>query len=382
MASIVDLQTLRRAARSFTLPWEVQWRFWLVRSPWLVPNSILKITSPEGPHPFIVYLPSWNGQHKIPLYVFLPSEEQVLKHGDRGVPVHLDFHGGGFIMGSCLEQAPFCAMLTRERGCVTISVDYRKGPIDQFPAAIEDAEDALAAILDADAKSEGSSTLRKQIEQHWREKSEGGAAPPITLDPGRISISGFSSGGNLALNLALDIHTPDIDWPGLLPHDGPAIPLLLFYPSFDSRLMPHERPRSENMPPPNPTSFLGSIGPVLSPTYLPKEMRDHPRASPGLADTAGLNSRARVFLVLPEIDTLANQSEEWIHNMQNEGHDGVLEVYRARGMRHGWTQFPETFVGKEALEEKRKVFQRTVEFMSEVQDGANPQIPGTGVFIK
>ncbi len=62
----------------------------------------------------------------------------------------VDFHGGGFYLGSCLEQAPFCSSMARQLNTIVISVDYRMGPFHRFPAAIEDGEDVLSAILDKD----------------------------------------------------------------------------------------------------------------------------------------------------------------------------------------------------------------------------------------
>jgi acetyl esterase/lipase len=68
-----------------------------------------------------------------------------------------------------------------------------------------------------------------------------------SLDLTRLSFSGFSSGGNLAQNLVLSISTPGISWPSLIPPTGPSIPILLFYPSFDSRIPEAERPRPTNL---------------------------------------------------------------------------------------------------------------------------------------
>ena len=346
--------TFTRLIQFLHLPFSVQWRTLLVRLPWLVPLQVLHFTSPEGPHPFIIYLPS-RGTHKIPVYVFLPFADTM----PGSIGLHLDFHGGGFIMGSCLEQAPFCALLARRTGRLVLSVDYRKGPLDQFPAAIEDAEDVLAAVLGAN--SESGKFLRREFtrlssKQHPNE-------PTSALDPTRLSFSGFSSGGNLAQNLALSISTSDISWPSLLPPSGPPVPILLFYPSFDSRIPGHARPRPANLDPPG--AFAASLS-GLSSTYLPDHMRAHPRASPGLADLrTGLHPRARYLLILPELDSLAQQSEVWISRMKDEGkEDQLTSIERARGMRHGWTQYPEIFLTEEGIRKKNEVFARAVRFVN------------------
>ena len=86
----------------FNQPFSVQWRKALVSAPRLVPNMILHYTSSDGPHPFEVKVPS-RGRHTIPLSVFVPERpaKQRLDEEAERVPVMVDFHGGGFVMGSC-----------------------------------------------------------------------------------------------------------------------------------------------------------------------------------------------------------------------------------------------------------------------------------------
>jgi acetyl esterase/lipase len=353
--------TFRRLLQFLRLPFSVQWRTILVRLPRLVPLPILYFTSPEGPYPSIVHLPS-RGSRKIPVYVFLPFTDSMTS----SVGLHLDFHGGGFTMGSCLEQAPFCALLARRTGRLVLSIDYRKGPLDQFPAAIEDAEDVLAAVLDSNAETQPGQFLRREIRRLFSERHAN--HPPSSLDPTRLSISGFSSGGNLAQNLVLSVSTADLSWPSLLPVTGPPVPVLLFYPSFDSRILEHERPRPTNLGPPG--AFAASLS-GLSSTYLPNEMRAHPRASPGLADLrTGLHPRTKYLLILSELDALAQQSEVWIRKMKDEGKEAQLTIERARGMRHGWTQFPEVFLTEEEIKKKTEIFDRAIRFINHHFDEA------------
>ncbi|KAJ4286047.1 hypothetical protein N0V90_013394 [Kalmusia sp. IMI 367209] len=446
----------------FRLPFHIQWRTFLVHLPRFVPLSILHLTSPEGPHPFVIALPS-RKNHAIPLYVFVPSKPGALE-GDSGlecvenfewkVPVVLDFHGGAFIMGSPLEQAPYAAMMSRELGAIVLSVSYRIGPFHQFPSALHDAEDVLSAILDTDQASKASKVLRTEIQRHFDimvENNKKKKAPvaqlndiqSIKLDTSRLSISGFSAGGNIALNLAIWVppcpnllssptpqavtasqstssantlsplfHPPartstmldDIcqPWPSLLPptQAQPRIlPLLLFYPSLDARLSVHERPMKplpsalnpdDKKPQKQRTPGLFSI---MGPTYLPKKLRAHPRASPGLVDPDNIQKNAAIFLVLPEKDTLAVQSDAWVDQMNLSGWhgpvrfgdgrpndwngydgglpltpsetNGGLEVWHAPKCRHGWTQFPVTWLGKHEKQERTLVFKRTLDFVKQ-----------------
>jgi ATP-dependent RNA helicase DDX3X len=360
-----------------------------------------------------------------------------------------------------LEQAPYASMMSRELGAVVISVSYRIGPFHQFPAAIHDAEDVLSAILDTSGVSAAGGVLRTEIQRYYgmtRElllakknkvhtPSHLDHVTTITLDPTRLCISGFSAGGNIALNMAIsvppcpelaisspntfgqrrssvrpspaatlspllppkrsatvldDVNQP---WLSLLPPPQAQprmVPLLLFYPSLDARLLPHERPmkelpnalRGDDKKPEKPR--MPGLFSIMGPTYLPKKLRAHPRASPGLTSPDNVQKNAAILLVLPEKDTLAVQSDVWVDKMNSggwngfvrfgdgregdwDGHEGGsagssvpqshdnggLEVWHAPKCRHGWTQFPDTFVPKHERRERELVFARALDFVKE-----------------
>ncbi|KAF2477318.1 alpha/beta-hydrolase [Lindgomyces ingoldianus] len=452
---------LQQVSYFLRLPFHIQWRTFLVQLPRYVPLTVLHITSPKGPHPFVIALPSRKNNGTVPVYVFSPPQPVDLGDGGEAggaegewkVPVILDFHGGGFIMGSPLEQAPYCSMMSRELGAVVISVSYRIGPFHQFPAAIHDAEDVLSAILDTGGLSKAGRVLRTEIQRHYSilrqdERKHGrhglGEKTTIVLDPTRLSISGFSAGGNIALNMAVSVppcaalllpmsprlttarstttplpsdpfsplipppcaptylDDPCQPWPSLLLSSEAQprlLPLLLFYPSLDARLLPHERPAK-----PMPSALKGNdktpskpkapgLFSILGPTYLPKRLRPHPRASPGLADPSDIQKNAAIFLVLPEKDSLAVQSDVWVDKMNLSGwngpirfgdgragdwnghegglpltarhENGGLEVWHAPRCRHGWTQFPEIVLGDHEKRERDLGFTRALEFVKE-----------------
>ncbi|KAH7402576.1 hypothetical protein BKA66DRAFT_404420 [Pyrenochaeta sp. MPI-SDFR-AT-0127] len=347
--------------------------------------------------------------------------------------------------------------MSRELGAVVISVSYRIGPFHQFPAAIHDAEDVLSAILDTDGISKAGKVLRTEIQRYYElirstalKKKKACPAShfehvkTITLDPTYLSISGFSAGGNIALNMAIsvppcseitmspiqshsltrgpspadtlspllppnraatildDVNQP---WSTLLPPPQARptmLPLLLFYPSLDARLLPHERPMKPMPNALNPDDKtaqkprMPGLFSIMGPTYLPRKLRAHPRASPGLVDPGNVQKNAAIFLVLPEKDTLAVQSDVWVDKMNGkdwngpvrfgdgregdwDGHhggsagssnvpssaNGGLEIWHAPNCRHGWTQFPDTFVPKHERRERELVFARTLDFVRE-----------------
>lgn len=315
----------------FSEPFSVQWRTALVRLPRAVPDAFLRFTS-DPPFPVVIDLTSRSSSYTIPVYTFIPDK---LDPSTTSIPVLLDFHGGGFVLGSCLEQSPFCAKMARDLQAVVLSVDYRMGPLSKFPAAIEDAEDVLSAVLNPNMPAY--SELRGAICEKIKMNGQPDVAKKIDLDTNRVAIAGFSSGGNLALNLGLSVNPPQLEkeWPSRFPEGYSAhIPLLLFYPSFDSRQLPSERTKPPGMP--ATKGFWDETNDKLVPTYLPRDQAGHPRASPGLANVKnGLHPQARMLLVLPEIDTLAEQSETWVKKVADEGREEhlVVERYPASALR-------------------------------------------------
>jgi acetyl esterase len=87
-------------------------------------------------------------------------------------------HGGGWSVGDLEGFDRACRSLCNAAGAVAISVDYRLAPEHPYPAAVHDADLAVAW-----ARSHG--------------------ARQLGFDPGRVAIGGDSAGGNLATVAAL-----------------------------------------------------------------------------------------------------------------------------------------------------------------------------------
>ena len=266
------------------------------------------------------------------------------------------------MLGSCQEQAPFCAKACRELKCVAISVDYRLGPYAQFPAALEDAEDVLNAVLKP--SDPAYAVLRSRINDRLVEKS----LPRIELDATRIALSGFSSGGNLALNLVMNINPPGLPkpWPCPFPGDfGTHVPVLMYYAAVDLRKLPSEREIIAGFHD-APKSLIASmqLEQTLMPTYLPQEQRTHLRASPALADVeGGLHKKAKCLLLLAEKDGLSIQNEEWAKKVIDSGRGQDVSIQKFMGVVHGWTQFPDSWLDRNALDSKYEAHNKAIEFV-------------------
>ncbi|MCT9623971.1 alpha/beta hydrolase [Pseudarthrobacter equi] len=124
-------------------------------------------------------------------------------------PMHIFYHGGGWMAGTIDEQ--FVDILCRERtalaGYVTIAVEYRLAPEHKFPVPLED---SYAALLWA--------------AEHARE---------FDADPDLITVGGGSAGANLAAAVTLkarDKNGPHIAFQVL---EVPALDLTLSGPGYE-----------------------------------------------------------------------------------------------------------------------------------------------------
>lgn len=217
----------------------------------------------------------------------------------------------------------------------------------------------MSAILDS--KAPGYNELWEAVGKKIEGDKQRRLKRSIDFDKTRIAISGFSSGANIALNLALSVSPPQLksDWPSRFPSDFPKpIPLLLFYPSFDCRQLPSERTRPAGLP--VSKGLWADVNDKLMPTYLPRDQAGDPRASPGLADLKGLHDQARMLLVLPELDSLSEQSEIWVKKVMEAGRGKDLIVERFKGMKHGWTQMPESWLSVGEKRTRTEVFDSVV----------------------
>src|SRR5712671_6929597 len=93
------------------------------------------------------------------------------------VPAIVYYHGGGHVIGSLDTHDLIARNLCAGAEAVVVSVDYRMGPEDKFPAAVEDSWAAL----------------------EWAHAN----AAALGADPDRIGVHGDSAGANLAAVVAL-----------------------------------------------------------------------------------------------------------------------------------------------------------------------------------
>ena len=107
---------------------------------------------------------------------YWPPEAAVQGTAAR-LPILVYYHGGGHVIGSIDTHDATARNLCVLAGALVASVDYRKGPENKFPGAVED---AWAVV-------------------QWMHANGG----TLGGDPDRIAVGGDSAGGNLAAVVAL-----------------------------------------------------------------------------------------------------------------------------------------------------------------------------------
>jgi acetyl esterase/lipase len=196
---------------------------------------------------------------------WLPSD---YKSGQT-LPLYIDIHGGGFVIGDPRQDAEFCRYLAEEQGICVVSVNYPKAPWHPFPCASEELVKVIQSVLQDES---------------------------LPVDKGKVAIGGFSAGGNLALSVSLRDEL-----------QGKIQGLLLWYPVTDF---------SGQYKGQFQTDTDGSHGALSKATtdmfdhaYVSEgqDLRD-PHLSPVYADRRRLPSK--IFFICAEYDSLCHEAEK------------------------------------------------------------------------
>ncbi|EWS53590.1 Carboxylesterase NlhH [Methylibium sp. T29] len=216
--------------------------------------------------------------HLLPARLYAPSGARL--------PVLLYLHGGGFTIGSLDTHDSLCRQLALQGGAAVLSLDYRLAPEHRFPAAVDDAWDAL----------------------QWLAR-EGGAR--LGLDATRLAVGGDSAGGTLSAVCAL------------MARDA-ALPLalqLLFYPGTAARQDSDSHRRfAEGVLLARPLIdwFFGH--------YIATEHREDWRFAPLLAPDHG--GVAPAWIGLAECDPLVDEGVAYGDVLRAAGVPVQLELWR------------------------------------------------------
>lgn len=241
----------------------------LGKGPELASVADLTVEGPAGPIPCRLYVPEGTVS---------------------GLCVYL--HGGGWLLGALDDFDALARALSQRSGCAVLSVDYRLAPEHRFPAALEDANAALAWA------AAGS---RKLL---------GGPLPLV--------IGGDSAGANLATVAALE-RGKDVD-----------VKLqVLFNPCVDAAF--------------DTPSYVGYGAGYLLTTddiiwcmsqYAPREQWLTPRISP--LRSASLTAAPPSWIGVAEYDPFRDEGEAYANKLRNAGCKVEFRCYR--GVMHGYAR--------------------------------------------
>jgi acetyl esterase len=218
---------------------------------------------------------------------------RLYRPNDKPAPLHVHFHGGGWVIGNLVTHDADCREIVAASGCMVLAVDYRLAPEHPFPAAPEDCY-AVSCWAAANSTQLGGS-------------------------PGLISIGGDSAGGNLAAVVALMARD----------RNGPEFAMqLLLYPITEPSMAS--------------ASFRENAeGYLLTKTmmawfwnhYCPDiEQRKHPLISPLMAsDLSGLPP---ALMITAEFDPLRDEGEAYAARLKEAGVE--VEMRRFNGFIHGF----------------------------------------------
>ncbi|QKX57180.1 uncharacterized protein TRUGW13939_04288 [Talaromyces rugulosus] len=271
-----------------------------------------------------VLIPSRDKHRSIKADLYLPPNH----HHDTDNKILINWHGSGFIFPALGSDTLFCARVASEIGIAVLDADYRKAPETPFPGAVEDVEDVLRWVFDT--MTQKSTTAR-------------------------VAVSGFSSGGNLALVAASALRKQQQKQQQLAA-------VLAFYPVVDMTLAPEAKraPRGAD-------SDSGSAAPphvarMFKGCYLPNPaMYADTRASPGLADTADFPFT--VAILTCDGDKLAPEAMALAEKLKLDGKRKVVGEM-VRGVSHGFDKGTEK--GTLEWERREEMYALAVTILKEV----------------
>lgn len=222
------------------------------------------------------------------LYLPVTVAEELRSPGTRTYPLVVNFHGGGWVLGSLREGDWFCSNVAADLGALVVSVDYRLAPEHPAPAPFDDCWAVLRHLL-----------ARR--------------APALPLDAARVAVMGDSAGANLAALVALQHRSAIAGGEA----DLPAAPLahqVLVYPGTDLTLASPSiaaRPDAPILPRKDIEAYVSLY---LGTSGL---MADDPRVSPLFAPD--LHGVAPALVVTSDLDPLEDDGIRYVDRLREAG---------------------------------------------------------------
>ncbi|ODV97592.1 hypothetical protein PACTADRAFT_47480 [Pachysolen tannophilus NRRL Y-2460] len=229
----------------------------------------------------------------IPARVFVPMGEKPKE----GWPLFIWFHGGGWVLGNISTENSFCTKIASLSKCIVMSVDYRLAPENPFPAAVNDAYEALLYGF-------------------------GKATSELGINPRKIAIGGSSAGGNLT---AVITHKfSNSTFADIFP---PVVFQLLVVPVTDNSATPESQPswKENEFTPQLPAEKMLWYRKL----YLPNGDEDlqNPEASPLFYPDNSFTKLPPCLILAAECDVLRSEAEAYNEKLIKNGINSKIIIY-------------------------------------------------------
>lgn len=246
--------------------------------------------SPRPTPDDVLQVPSRDKHRTIKVHVYKPNVEGP--GSPNPAPVLINLCGTGLAIPLHGLDDDFCRFIAETTGYVVLDVNYSLAPEYPFPTALHDVEDVVQYVLDH----------------------------PNEYQSSELSVSGFSSGGTLALAAC-----------ATLPR-GTFKSLIAFYPATNLS----QDPSLRKAPVPGGKDRSPFWTRVFREAYIGELDARDPRISPAFADT--VHFPASMLFVTGEMDVSAVEAEELAVRAMKEGGATGREVVvrRMKGCGHAF----------------------------------------------
>lgn len=210
-------------------------------------------------------------------------------------PVHFNIHGGGFNTSFPEVDDKYMQMFSDKLGIKVINIDYTLAPEAQFPVAMNQCK---AVVEYAKAHAE-----------------------ELKIDTERMSIGGYSAGGNLSAAVILSDPERTLGIKGCI----------IAYAPMDIYTDPYLKPSPKGCIPPQAAR-------IADPCYFQdKEGRKNPLISPAFSTVDFVKGFPPTYVATASQDSLCQEGEKFKDTLIAAGVDVIFKRYE--GEKHGFTHY-------------------------------------------
>lgn len=288
-------------------------------------RPLIRGHTPPLPHGFerqLINIPSRAQGRTIRAHIYRSKKAAPSSDGVAApLPVHITWHGSGFVLPNLGNDTNYIHHFLNKLGpdCILVDADYRKAPEHPFPAASHDAQDVVNYIL----------------------------SQPQIYDPDRITLGGFSAGGNLALVVGAQLGPQRIAG------------IAALYPAVDFTIKPGARPLPTKDRPDSGFPLPHWMSHVFLDSYFVQDQdKRHPLCSVYYVDAARFPP---LLIASGQVDTLYYASEKMIRKLKDAGRtDSRFISVEKEG--HGFDQMPR---GPASVKRRDDVYNQFTDFISQ-----------------